>query len=50
MDIKKVKVDHLILLACLPTSFSLVWNLEKETPRIYVGLFGNIYFQNLIQN
>ena len=33
-----------------PISLSLVWNLVKETARIYAGLFGNIYFQNLIQN
>ena len=50
MDIRKVKNDHLTLLTFLPLSLSLVWNLVEETTRIYAGLFGNIFIQNLIQN
>ena len=45
MDIRKVKVDHLTLLACLPLSLGLVCSLVEEATRIYAGLFGNIFIQ-----
>ena len=44
MDIRKVKADQLILLACLPCILSLVSNLEEEASGIYVELSGNICF------
>ena len=50
MDIWKVKVDQLTLLACLPCTLSLVSNLEVETSKIYVELFDNINFIKLIPN
>ena len=34
VDIRKVKVDHLTLLACLPYTLSLVSNLEVKVPKI----------------
>ena len=50
MDIGKVKVDQLTLLACLPYTLSLVSNLEVKAPKIYAELFGNVYFIKLIPN
>ena len=47
MDIWKVKVGQLTVLACLPCTLSLVSNLEVETSKIYVELFGNIYFMKI---
>ena len=44
MDIRKVKVDQLTLLACIPCSLSLVTNLEEEASVICIGLFGHRYF------
>ena len=49
MDIGKVKVDQLTLLACLPYTLSLVSNLEVKAPKICAKL-GNVYFIKFIQN
>ena len=50
MDIRKVKVDHLALLAYLPCTLSLVSNLEVKAPTICAEHFGNIYFTKFSQN
>ena len=50
MDIQKVKVDHLTLLACLPSTLSLVSNLEVKAPKICAEPFGNAYLIKLIPN
>ena len=44
MDIRKVKVDHLTILACLPCSLSLVSGFEVEAHKICVKHFDNVYF------
>ena len=49
MDIRKVKVDHLTLLACLPYTLSLVLNLEVKTPQICTEHFGNKNLQNSVK-
>ena len=49
MDIGKVKVDQINLLACLPYTLSLVSNLEVKAPKICAELFGNVYFIQVIQ-
>ena len=50
IDIRKVKVDHLTLLANLPCTLSLVSNLEVKAPKICAEHFGKIYFIKLILN
>ena len=50
MGIRKVKTDQLTFFACLPCTLSLVSNLEEETSRICVELYGNISFIYLIRN
>ena len=50
MDIRKVKVDHLTLLACLPYNLSLVSILEVKGPEIFAECFGNVYFTKFSQN
>ena len=49
MDIRKVKVDHLALLACLPYTLSLVSILEVKVPEICAECFGNVYFTKFSQ-
>ena len=44
MDIRKVKVDHLTILACLPCTPSLVSSFEREAPKICAKHFDNVYF------
>ena len=44
MDIRKVKVDHLTILACLPCTLILVSSFEGETPKICAKHFDNMYF------
>ena len=44
MDIRKVKVDHLTILACLPCTLSLVSSFEVEAHEIYAKYFDNMYF------
>ena len=47
MDIGKVKVDQLTLLACLPDTLSLVSNVELKTPKICTEHFGSVCFLNV---
>ena len=44
MDIRKVKVDHLTILACLPCTLCLVLHFEVETHKICAKHFDNMYF------
>ena len=44
MDIRKVKVDHLTILACLPCTLSLVSHFGVEAPKICAKHFDIMYF------
>ena len=44
MDIRKVKVDHLTLLACLPSTLILLLSFEVEEHKICTKHFDNVYF------
>ena len=44
MDIRKVKVDHQTILACLPWALSLVSSCEWDAPKICAKHFNNMYF------
>ena len=50
MDIGKVKVDQLTLLACLAHTLSQVSNLEMKGPKVCAECFGNVYFIKLVTN
>ena len=44
MDIRKVKIDYLTILACLLCTLSLVSSFEGEAPKICAKHFDNMYF------
>ena len=44
MDIRKVKVDHMTSLACLPCTLSLFSSFEVEAHTICANHYDNVYF------